>query len=376
MRTIPLLVALTGAALSQQTHVVNAAGGTPYQQIQAAVIAANPGDVIEILPGVYAPFVCDKALRIQGTTGVVVAETFTQVAIEVLQIPFGAACSISEIDLRSPTTPCICEPTILVGASTGAVVLDGIRAVPSSQSPRVWATDCNGLVIRDSRLGPLTCVRSGVHLDDVVVEPASTTSGALIDLYDAELDMTDGQLRVTYMGPASGIRLSDSRARLRVVDGLELYRSNLTPFDFQVDAASEVEYDPATTFTPLGVPTPWPFGSTGPMTAVDLAAVRVDTAAPGGTAAIAMRYATNPSFVCPLLALPGGPVAVPGIDGVLFVGSGAAAILGCYPTGAVMVTANLAVPNQPSLQGTVFVVQGLALAAGLAASNADVLRIQ
>ncbi|MEM7205289.1 MAG: hypothetical protein AAF628_33850 [Planctomycetota bacterium] len=102
---------LTGSLHAQRVRVVRISGGTPYQQIQPAIDAA---DVVQVDPGVYQPFSCNKPLRIEGGPAVVIAETPMREAIRILGIPAGTTCSVSELALRSPFSPCICEPVINV----------------------------------------------------------------------------------------------------------------------------------------------------------------------------------------------------------------------------------------------------------------------
>ncbi|MCR9246544.1 MAG: lytic polysaccharide monooxygenase auxiliary activity family 9 protein [bacterium] len=375
MKTLVTALAITSTTLAQQTLVVDAGGGTPFQQIQPAISAAAAGDLIEVRPGVYQPFVCSKAVRIFGSAGAVVAETFTTTAITVDNIPAGSTCAIGGLELRSPTTPCICEPSVRVNQCDGLVILDTIRPNLPSLEPRIEATSVAGLILRDSFVGPVTSNASVVHLDTTTVDTASRTTGALIDLIDSELSMTDGLIRTHQgTGPNFAIRLANSRARLRVVQSLNI-GLNQGNHDFFVDGTSQLDYDPATTFAPLGTPTIWPFGPVGPVTANAMPALRVTSAGPGGTVQIQMRYTVAPGFLCTFLAAPGAPVTVPGIDGSLFFSGSLIAQIGCFPTGPNIVFAGFTIPNDPTMSGLLFTAQGIALGGSFPATNADALRI-
>jgi len=61
-------VAPLAHATAQNVLVVDSAGASPYQQIQSAIIAAAPGDRIDVLPGTYTPFTADKELTIRSVT--------------------------------------------------------------------------------------------------------------------------------------------------------------------------------------------------------------------------------------------------------------------------------------------------------------------
>ncbi|MFO1078519.1 MAG: hypothetical protein U1E73_12420 [Planctomycetota bacterium] len=374
----PLLVAavLAGPLLCQQVLVVDINGGTPYQQIQTAINAANPGAIIAVNPGVYMPITCTKPVRILGRPGVVIAETYTALAVTISGIPAGTTCMLSQVGLRSPTTPCICEPWITVDQCAGLVILDEIRPDNPSLEPRILMHGVAGLVLRDSFVGPLGITDSEVHLDGVTIGTASTTSGALVSLTNSDLELTDGRIFTYQSAPSFAVDLVNSRARLRVVNGLTLYWNQYQDH-FRLDAASRVDYDPATVFpTASGGPTVWPFGNPGPVAAAALPAVRVTPAGPGGSVGVAMRYPVFAGYLCTFLVAPGAPIALPGIDGSLFFDTSFIASIGCFGTGATVVNTSFGIPNHPSMSNLVFAVQGIGLGAGFPATNVDVLRIQ
>src|SRR5262245_6925540 len=64
-RFLPV-TALSVAKLATSTLLAQAVLPVPasYPQIGAAIAAAQPGDVIEIASGTYAPFTCNKAITI------------------------------------------------------------------------------------------------------------------------------------------------------------------------------------------------------------------------------------------------------------------------------------------------------------------------
>ncbi|MFN3243559.1 MAG: hypothetical protein ACE37K_18790 [Planctomycetota bacterium] len=366
---------LVSSLSAQQTLVVDIAGGTPYQQVQAAITAANAGDRIEIRPGAYSPFVVDRAVHIFGEAGVVITSTFQTETIEVDGIPAGMSCSIHDVDLRSPQTPCICEPSIRIVNCLSAVLLDEVFPEQGSLEPRISVATIQDLVIRDSYIGPTTVTAGRLWLDGTVAGPASSSSGSIINLLDAQLDMTDGEIRMNFgFGAfAFGVELTNSTARLRSVLGLQFTQSSFGLFDFFVDSSSNVQFDPGVSFV-TGAPTVFPTTATS-VVAVDQAGLRVSSPTIGSSAVFSMRFATNPSFVCPFLTLPTQSAAAPGI-GDLFVAPAFSALIGCFPTSGAVTTASVAIPAQPALQGQVYLTQALAIDGGLSTTNVDVLRIR
>jgi hypothetical protein len=60
------LLFLPGLLSAQQTILVDAAGGGDFTDIQPAVFAADPGDIIRVRHGVYGPVTVSRSLRILG----------------------------------------------------------------------------------------------------------------------------------------------------------------------------------------------------------------------------------------------------------------------------------------------------------------------
>ncbi|MCK5945565.1 MAG: hypothetical protein KAI24_26480, partial [Planctomycetes bacterium] len=213
----PWLLALCLTPLAaQQVFVVDVQGTTAWQQIQPAVQAASAGDVIRILPGVYLPFTCSKALRIEGSPGTIVAETTTASAMSISGIPAGSTCTIRGIDLRSSTTPCICEPLMMFDQCAGQVILDRVWPdYATSLEPKIQANAVASLLVNDSVVGPITAVACNLQLTRTQIRSASKDSGSIVQLTGSQFDMTDGTLNIRLSGTGEGIRLNNSTARLR-----------------------------------------------------------------------------------------------------------------------------------------------------------------
>ncbi len=109
--------------------------GAQFEQINAAIAAAQPNDTILVQPGTYAPFLVDKPVRVIGDgTGDVIVQTAISTGITVDAIGPGEEVVLSGLEVQA--TP-VCSGTIasiLVRASAGTVVLhDVLVDHPASQ---------------------------------------------------------------------------------------------------------------------------------------------------------------------------------------------------------------------------------------------------
>lgn len=87
-RTLFRLLSLTTSAFALSTFSVSA----QFSQIQEAIRTASPGDTIEVMPGLYQPFVVDKGVNVIGRGFVAVPEW------EVVGVPAGQTARVSNID--------------------------------------------------------------------------------------------------------------------------------------------------------------------------------------------------------------------------------------------------------------------------------------
>src|SRR5262245_52936976 len=101
------LLGLAGALGAQQTWVVDQAlgPGADFDQIQPAVDAAAPGDVILVRQGLYEPVHVQKGLTITAEAGVTVESSLIlffggMPAVRVAQVPIGQTCVLDGLDLR------------------------------------------------------------------------------------------------------------------------------------------------------------------------------------------------------------------------------------------------------------------------------------
>ena len=102
MRIARLLVALAGLAPATPADVlvVDAAGGTPYTDIQAAVDAAHPGDLVLVRQGIYPGFdVLGHDLAVAAFAG---AQVHVQGTVSVAATPAGSTVRLTGLVIRGP----------------------------------------------------------------------------------------------------------------------------------------------------------------------------------------------------------------------------------------------------------------------------------
>lgn len=90
---------LSAAAVAQNVLQVGPGG---YAQIRDAIVAALPGDVIEVAGGAYQPFLLDKALTVRAQPGARVAVLPNLASATQLRPPAGTVARIARIEFRNP----------------------------------------------------------------------------------------------------------------------------------------------------------------------------------------------------------------------------------------------------------------------------------
>ncbi|MEM7305792.1 MAG: hypothetical protein AAF682_03945 [Planctomycetota bacterium] len=212
MRSATLLlcvsIGLASRAQAATLTVGPPGSGAQFDQIQSAVDAAQPGDVILVQPGSYAKVTVDKPLRILGDgSGPVVIGASLANGVVVEDIAAGQELVLSGVEVQA-TPAGLPEPaSVLVRDCAGTVVLhDLLVDFPGSQVG-VQVEDCARAVLLACRV-----------LDGGAVDVVPTTGA--VTVRDSELWLADSEL--VGLSPAffsvapgnHGLRLSGSTARV------------------------------------------------------------------------------------------------------------------------------------------------------------------
>lgn len=206
LRGVALLAVLATAAGAETLTVGPAGSGAQFAELQAAIDAAAPGDVIRVHPGIYQRILVDKPLRILGDGPELVRITGLSFAAVVRDIGPGQELVLSGLSLRATRSS---HPVVLVEDSPGTVVLHDL-AVPAAQSerPGLRIADCGRCFL----LGAL--VRGGV-LGGSGRSPrgALLASGSEVWIADSEVSGSDGDLSLNQQG-AHGVEVEDAALRV------------------------------------------------------------------------------------------------------------------------------------------------------------------
>jgi hypothetical protein len=351
-----------GSATSQQIFQVSP-GGT-YPTVQAAINAANHGDIVRIAAGTYPEFTCTKGVRIEGAPTVFVDCTPTG-GIAISGVPAGAQCVLSGITMRRQ--PSLCQPgdpdpALSIRNSAGTVLVERVVAavLGSGIGARLIVENvAGGVVIHDSAFHNPRIVGAAVHLTRVEVRLSWCGANASEVLYldGAEVVWVDGVLEAGWPYVTTGCRLLNSRLTLGVAQGLAIttYEPTTIPI-FVMDANSRVvQHSRVTPINPNYSGGLW-------LRNDEPVALRVFRAPPGGVVAMGL-YVYGPAV--PAVVFYGTqapPSTLPFIDGPLALGStGLLISLPALVTPDWSTTpAALAfgVPFVPALQGLPLAAQG------------------
>jgi hypothetical protein len=349
--------AIPGLVMAQQIFVVQANGGTPYQTIDQAIQAANHGDIIQVGPGLYGSFSCNKAIRLEGGPGVTILETSTSgPAVIVGGLPAGGLFSMHSFSLwRSGTNARIQL------SGPGTVLLDNIAN--GGDWPRLGVTSLTGgLLATNCRFGGLNFIQnSTVHTVGCDWRSdGGVLQGPLVALSSASLHVVDGALTYNYSWGGSCFQLNNSRLTLGVVNGLQL---NGPPAGwpvphshFDIDATSSVvQHTAVTPSAPV-----FAAGQSNWVRNDTPISIRVAPAGPGGTVTSTV-FGTGPlELVILFVGSQVGQYSLPGVTGPLFLSNAAFVVnLGFVATTGVAVGVSFGVPNVPSLTGFPLAVQGI-----------------
>lgn len=98
MRTLLPSLLLLGSLGAQTVHLVGPGG---FPELDPAIAAASPGDILRVAPGTYSAFTLDKALTIEALPGGEVG-IYGFVLTTRLRPPAGSTATISRLHFRNP----------------------------------------------------------------------------------------------------------------------------------------------------------------------------------------------------------------------------------------------------------------------------------
>lgn len=178
-RLAVLVLALSASARAQRTWVVDDDGGpgVDFRQVQPAVDAAAPGDIVEVRAGAYdAPVVVTKGIKVLGDPGASLAYLGWSVPeIRIRDVPASGVLAIRGFDgARVRARDC-----------AGAVVLVVAAPLPFGLSMQgggafVDAEDCADVRVRGRRIDRAIASRVEVVQTPATLGPVIVDSGATL----------------------------------------------------------------------------------------------------------------------------------------------------------------------------------------------------
>ncbi len=154
---LALLASLPVASVSFATQVFTVGppgSGASFNDIQSAIDAASPGDVVLVAPGTYQAFILDKPLHVQGAgPGATVIETpqfgAATMAI-VLGVPAGQTAVVAGMSAVIGGVPLFRDGLLVVEPLAGTVALHDLNLVTHPGAGTVFATGVGRLIVSSS----------------------------------------------------------------------------------------------------------------------------------------------------------------------------------------------------------------------------------
>lgn len=330
---------LVQAAVAQTTRSVHA------QDLQAAIWASSPGDVL-LVHGTFAafatPIVVDRPLFIHGSDASVVGN------VGISNVGAGASLVLQGFSLGGVTA----------SGCAGRILLADLQVATAgvSNCAEVAMVD---VTVGNQFFGGLTVTASTVQVTRGRLtgrsvggpSPALHADGSTVLVADAQFLGGDGQ-NISNL-PRPGIAMTNSVIRLsgacQVTAGL-----NSTLPENAVNGTGRLIHSPATVFVPRGGVDVAP---TITRSQLDLPRTTVQASAIGGVGTVRLDGNAGEAFAL-LGLLPGPATTLPGVDGELWL-AGPTVIAQGVLDGAGNFTLVFPVPNQPILRAIVFRWQGV-----------------
>ena len=343
---IAILLA-THVTAQKRTLVVDPANG-PYYQIQAAIDAANPGDVVSIRPGTYRAITITKPIAIIGSTGVLIRDF--QPAVTERALPSGSALSLQDVRLESAFEP------FLAKACAGSLVLEDV-VMDSSIGPRFEdCSDVRGTRCVATRTMRLT--RSNASFDRCRLSSSAPMGTSAVDAHASTVTFSRCELvgSESLTQWISGPAISSTASLLILTsDGSGLVRAGIGPARSAIEGSGVVLLDRRVVLRASG---------NAPAIASTLMIVRqgvpsllVDNA-PIGQSLFGQLVADPGDAYLLTAGKPAAPTLLPGAFGLLWMHEPYVAAVGVLG-GTGRATWTSKVPNDRNLVGEAFVWQAL-----------------
>jgi hypothetical protein len=133
-------VALVASVANGSTWIVDAAGGGQFTDIQTAILASQPGDVLLVQPGTYAPFALDRGLTLIGYGACNVSGGITIAGLPATQTAALVHIEAPTLDIQTCDGPVLVQDTTQLGSISVSNSLDVrlariVMPAPASLAP-------------------------------------------------------------------------------------------------------------------------------------------------------------------------------------------------------------------------------------------------
>jgi hypothetical protein len=208
---VPLALLLTAPLAAGAILTVGPTG--QFAEIQDALDAAQPGDVLLVQPGIYHEIVIDQPVRVLGDgSGDVIIATFEKNGIIVTGIPGGEEAVLSGIEVRANPILAPVQASVVLANNAGTVVLHDLRVSFVFSQIGVSADACARVLLLDAEI-----LEAGTY--------GSAEPNAAVAASGSELWIVDSTITGEF--GASGFA-EDGDHAVSVVDGsLHVWRSTL-----------------------------------------------------------------------------------------------------------------------------------------------------
>lgn len=146
---------LSPVALAQTTWIVDDDGGpgVDFTTIVDAIEIAAPGDIIDVLPGLYARFTLRKGVTIIGAEPAPGASFPVRIygIVSVQQVPVGQLAVLASVELDE-VDALLCEGTVLIESMDAEAVRVELCKDVRIQTATIWSSEGPSIVVANSRL--------------------------------------------------------------------------------------------------------------------------------------------------------------------------------------------------------------------------------